>query len=70
MNEMSTTADIQVRPTEMEIVEAWRAEALERAGYPEAAAAELAMRHDIDLHRAAELLELGCSPELALQILI
>ena len=48
-----TTADTPVRPTEQELVEAWRAEALERAGYPEAAAAELAMRHDIDLHRAA-----------------
>jgi hypothetical protein len=68
-NEM-TTADTPVRQTEQELVEAWRAEALERAGYSEAAAAELAMRHDIDLHRAAELLEQGCTPELALKILI
>jgi hypothetical protein len=69
MSEM-TTAEPQVRPTEQELVEAWRAEALERAGYPEAAAAELAMRHDVDLHRAAELLQQGCTPELALKILI
>jgi len=65
-----TTAEPTVRPTEQELVEAWRAEALERAGYPEAAAAEIAMRHDVDLHRAVELLEQGCSPELALKILI
>jgi hypothetical protein len=69
MSEM-TTAEPTVRPTEQEQVEAWRAEALERAGYPEAAAAEIAMRHDVDLHRAVELLEQGCSPELALKILI
>jgi hypothetical protein len=69
MSEM-TTVEPQVRPTEQELVEAWRAEALERAGYPEAAAAEIAMRHDVDLHRAVELLEQGCSPELALKILI
>jgi hypothetical protein len=69
MSEM-TTAEPTVRPTEQELVEAWRAEALERAGYPEAAAAEIAMRHDVDLHRAVELLEQGCSPELALKILI
>jgi len=25
---------------------------------------------DLDLHRAAELLQQGCSPELALQILL
>ncbi|HEV8460346.1 MAG TPA: hypothetical protein VGQ38_06525 [Gaiellaceae bacterium] len=65
-----TTAEPTVRPTEQELVEAWRAEALERAGYPEAAAAEIAMRQDVDLHRAVELLEQGCSPELALKILI
>ena len=70
MSEMTTAEPTTVRPTEQELVEAWRAEALERAGYPEAAAAELAMRHDIDLHRAVELLGLGCPPELALKILI
>lgn len=63
------TAETNVRPTEQELVERWRAEELERAGYPERAAAELAMRNDVDLHRAVELLNQGCSPELALQIL-
>jgi hypothetical protein len=64
------TAEINVRPTEQELVEQWRAEELERAGYPAQAAAELAMRTDVDLHRAAELIKQGCSTELALQILL
>ena len=64
------TAETNVRPTEQELVERWRAEELERAGYPADAAAELAMRSDVDLHRAAELLQHGCTPELAVQILI
>ena len=64
------TAEINVRPTEQELVEQWRAEELERAGYPAQAAAELAMRTDVGLHRAAELIQQGCSPELALQILL
>ena len=31
---------------------------------------ELAARADVDLHRAPELLKNGCTPELALQILL
>lgn len=63
------TAETNIRPTEQELVERWRAQELERAGYPEAAAAELAMRADVDLHRAVELVRNGCSPELAAEIL-
>ena len=54
---------------ERERITSWRREALERAGYPPETAAELAGRDDVDLHFAASLLERGCSPELALQIL-
>ena len=64
------TAETNVRPTEQELVEQWRAEELERAGYPAQAAAELAQRTDVDLHRAAALIQQGCTPELALQILL
>ena len=64
------TAETNIRPTEQELVERWRAQELERAGFPEDVAAELAMRNDVDLHRAVELLRQGCSPELAVQILI
>ena len=59
-----------VHLTEQELVEQWRAEELERAGYPPQAAVELAARNDVDLHQAAELLVKGCTPELALQILL
>jgi hypothetical protein len=52
------------------LVEAWRAEQLELAGYGAAAAAELAARHDVDLHTAIEMLSRGCSAELALKILL
>jgi hypothetical protein len=51
-------------------VEAWRAEQLELAGYGAAAAAELALRQDVDLHVAVEMLSRGCAPELALKILL
>jgi hypothetical protein len=63
------TAETNINPTEQELVERWRAEELERAGYPENVANELAMRADVDLHRAIELLQKGCSPELAASIL-
>ena len=64
------TTETPVRLTEQELVEQWRAEELERAGYPPHAAVELATRNDVDLHRAAGLLAKGCSTELALQILL
>ena len=68
MDEM-TAADTEVLD-ETELVESWRAEQLELAGYGAAAAAELATRHDVDLHVAIETLSRGCSPELALKILL
>jgi hypothetical protein len=64
------TAEVNVRPSEQELVELWRAEALERAGYPPADAAKLSARMDVDLHHAAELLAKGCTVELALLILL
>jgi hypothetical protein len=55
---------------EVELIEAWRAEALERAGYSAQEAAEIAARTDIDLHQAVGLLENGCPLDLALRILL
>jgi ABC-type phosphate/phosphonate transport system substrate-binding protein len=55
---------------ETTLVEAWRAEQLELAGYGATAAAELATRHDVDLHLATGLLTDGCPAELALKILL
>jgi hypothetical protein len=63
------TAETATHPSEQQLVERWRSEELERAGYPASAAAELATRPDVDLHRAGELLANGCSVELALEIL-
>jgi hypothetical protein len=57
-------------PTEVERIERWRAEELERAGYEPRSAGRLAVRHDVDLHTAVDLLERGCSPDLALRILL
>jgi hypothetical protein len=56
--------------TELERVERWRADELMRAGFDPASAIALAARLDIDLHRATELVDRGCSPDLALQILL
>ena len=66
---MSAT-EVHIVETEADRVERWRAEALEQAGYDLSTALELAARSDIDLHKAVELLEAGCPPELALQILL
>jgi hypothetical protein len=65
----ATNVEIQV-DSELEIVEQWRLQALGRAGYDDEAAAVLAASHDVDLHRAVDLLERGCPPDLALQILL
>jgi hypothetical protein len=64
------TAAEMVFESELTQVERWRIDELERAGYDPRAAATLAGRHDIDLHRAVDLLRNGCSAELALQILL
>jgi hypothetical protein len=52
------------------VVEAWRAEQLESAGYRPEEAAKLARRADVDLHVAIDLVRQGCPAELALQILL
>ena len=59
----------EIVESELERVERWRAEALERAGYLPLDAIELASRSDVDLHAAIALLERGCPPELAAEIL-
>jgi hypothetical protein len=66
---MMPAADTEIRD-ETELIEAWRAEALERAGYGAREAATIAARHDIDLHVATDLLAMGCPAELALRILL
>lgn len=64
-----TAAQTEVQE-ETDEIQAWRSEELERVGYGADAAAAIAARHDIDLHRATDLLDSGCPAELALQILL
>ena len=56
--------------TEIDRIEQWRHEALQRAGYDPESAFVLAASHDVDLHSAVDLLRRGCSVDLALQILL
>ena len=50
-------------------VVAWRYDQLEDAGYPVELAIALAERADVDLHKAIELLERGCTVDEAIRIL-
>jgi hypothetical protein len=66
-----SAADLHlVTDTELDRVENWRAEELARAGFDPSDAIALAARHDIDLHLATRLIELGCPHDTAIQILI
>jgi hypothetical protein len=50
-------------------VEDWRELQLLRAGYQADDAIELSRRRDVDLHRAVALIEGGCEPHIAAEIL-
>jgi hypothetical protein len=68
--EAMSTVNIVTPDLEVDRVEQWRADSLERAGYDPEAAAVLAASPEVDLHFAIALLERGCSISLALQILL
>lgn len=59
-----------LRESEGDRVVGWRAERLLGAGFDDLAALELALRRDVDLHRATGLLRRGCPPETARRILL
>ena len=65
-----SAAELTTNDTEQDKIERWRAAELERAGYEPTAAALLASRGDVDLHAAIDLLRNGCTPDLALKILL
>ena len=67
---MAATDIELVDQTEIERIQRWRAEELERAGFDPRQAGRIAVRQDVDLHFATGLLERGCPPELALKILL
>ena len=58
------------RPTEEERVIQWRREELERAGYDQVDALELALAGDVDLHMATALVRSGCPHDVACRILL
>lgn len=57
------------RPTEQDRIDFWRAGELERAGFDETTAMQLALMPHVDIHRAAELRSAGCPLELVVEIL-
>ena len=56
--------------SEEERVLAWRVDRFERVGFDPATALELALRRDVDLHRAVRLLGAGCPAATAVRILL
>jgi hypothetical protein len=70
-DEGMTAADLETYvETELERIHRWRSEELERAGYDAKQAAKVAVRLDVDLHHAIDLVQGGCPPHLALEILL
>lgn len=67
---MITEIPLARREGEEERVLLWRESELERAGYTPDDAFELAIRPDIDLHAAIDLLRHGCPAATALRILL
>ena len=65
-----STANVTETVLEVELVEQWRLDTLERAGYDAESAAVLAASPEVDLHAAVTLLEHGCPVDLALRILL
>lgn len=65
-----STADVTEWGLELELVEQWRLDTLERAGYDAESAAVLAASPEVDLHLAVSLLKRGCPVAVALQILL
>ena len=63
------TAAQEIIETELDRVERWRTAELMRVGFPGDDAVALAVRTDVDLHEAIELVRRGCPPALAVRIL-
>jgi hypothetical protein len=56
--------------TETERVERWRMDELLRVGFDVEFAALIAAEPGVDLHAAIDMIERGCPPDLAAQILL
>jgi len=60
---------VEIREDEQARVESWRLHVLIEAGYPLSLAERIAAS-EADLHRAVALVERGCTPETAAEILV
>ena len=65
---MSPANVLEERPDLIAQVEAWRLHVLLKAGYPLRVAERIA-KSGADLHQAVEMLERGCTPDVAARIL-
>ena len=66
-----TTAQLEeTESPEVEAVLRWRFEELVRAGYDAGSALIVAGHTEVDLHAARSLVECGCPPQTALQIVL
>jgi len=65
-----TVAEFSALRDETVEVIRWRFSQLARSGYGTEDAITLATHLDVDLHRAADLVARGCTPSLALRILL
>lgn len=63
------TEILETHGSERAKVESWRLHVLMEAGYPLPLAERLA-GSEADLHRAVELVDRGCAPETAAEILL
>ncbi len=60
---------VEIHEDEQARVESWRLHVLIEAGYPLSLAERLAAS-EADLHRAVGLIDRGCTPETAVEILL
>jgi hypothetical protein len=65
-----TTIAVDEHSLRLGVVQRWRLEQLEAAGYPAFYAHVLSARSDVDLHLAVGLLEAACPLDTALRILL
>ena len=67
---MSDSTELIERGGERAKVESWRLHVLIEAGYPLPIAEKIAAALDADLHEAVELVNQGCDPSTAAEILL
>lgn len=70
MDTATVSRPIDQREDELARVVSWRFGQLARSGYGHEEAIKIACHTEIDLHAALSLVERGCAPETALQILL